>query len=182
MIVIMSHNFIEKLIAKADSYRTLRPGEVLFRQDDPVRSIFIVEKGLVELVRFQPNGFSITLQRANNLSVLAEASLYSKYYHCDAIIKAPSCISVIKKEILQTILRQDEYFSMAWSQWLAKEVQSARSQIDILSRKTVAERLDGWLGWQGEMLPSKGQWKDIASQIGVSPEALYREIAKRRAG
>jgi hypothetical protein len=28
--------------------------------------------------------------------------------------------------------------------------------------------------------PEKGDWKLVASQIGVSPEALYREIAKRR--
>lgn len=29
-------------------------------------------------------------------------------------------------------------------------------------------------------LPAKGEWKSVAQQIGVSPEALYREIARRR--
>jgi hypothetical protein len=27
----------------------------------------------------------------------------------------------------------------------------------------------------------KGEWKLLANQIGVSPEALYREVGKRRA-
>jgi hypothetical protein len=49
-----------------------------------------------------------------------------------------------------------------------------------LSLKTVAERLEGWLIWRGGGLPPKGAWKDIAAEIGVSPEALYRELAKRR--
>jgi len=28
--------------------------------------------------------------------------------------------------------------------------------------------------------PAKGEWAVMAVQIGVSPEALYRELAKRR--
>jgi hypothetical protein len=30
------------------------------------------------------------------------------------------------------------------------------------------------------VLPSKGEWKALAEDIGVSPEALYRELSKRR--
>jgi hypothetical protein len=29
-------------------------------------------------------------------------------------------------------------------------------------------------------LPPKGEWKSVAEQIGVSPEALYRELSRRR--
>ncbi|MHA1153742.1 MAG: cyclic nucleotide-binding domain-containing protein, partial [Alphaproteobacteria bacterium] len=64
MIAIMYENFVEKLIARADKPRALAPGTILFHQDDPVRSIFIVEEGLVELVRHQQDGSSIVLQRA----------------------------------------------------------------------------------------------------------------------
>lgn len=28
--------------------------------------------------------------------------------------------------------------------------------------------------------PPKGEWKQLAQQIGASPEALYREFARRR--
>jgi len=34
--------------------------------------------------------------------------------------------------------------------------------------------------WNNAKLPPKGEWRNLANQIGVSPEALYREIAKRR--
>jgi len=180
MIVIMCDNFIEKLFALADKQREYDQGTILFRQDDPIRSIFIVDEGLVELIRHQRDGTSIILQRAGRQSVLAEASLYSELYHCDAAVKLPSRIFEFPKVTFLELLRQDEDLSTAWAARLAREVQSARSQIDILSRKTVSERLDGWFAWKGNELPSKGQWKSIAVQIGVSPEALYRELAKRR--
>ena len=180
MIVIMYENIVEQLIARANKPRSLDHGTQLFHQGDRVRSIYIIEDGLVELVRHQQDGTSIVLQRAKRQSILAEASLYSERYHCDAVAKLSSRLFTIPKATFLTLLQQDDDLSNAWAARLAREVQSARSQIEILSRKTVSERLDGWLAWQGNELPSKGQWKSIAVQIGVSPEALYRELAKRR--
>ncbi len=43
----------------------------------------------------------------------------------------------------------------------------------------VADRLDAWL-CEGHLLPNKGRWQDVASELGVSREALYRELARRR--
>ena len=180
MIVIMSDNFIDKLIARADKSRVHGKGTRLFQQDDPIKSIFIVDEGLVELIRHQWDGTSIVLQRAGRQSVLAEASLYTEFYHCDAVVNLPSKVFAFPKATFLALLQQDEELSTAWAAQLAREDQSARSQIDILSRKTVSERLDGWFAWKGTELPSKGRWKSIAVQIGVSPEALYRELAKRR--
>ena len=48
-----------------------------------------------------------------------------------------------------------------------------------LSLRTVAERLDAWIAASGRY-PAKGEWKTVAAEIGNSPEALYRELAKRR--
>ena len=180
MIVIMYDNFIKKLIAWADKPRNYEQGIRLFHQDDPIKSLFIVDEGLVELTRHQLNGTSIVLQRAGSQSVLAEASLYSEFYHCDGVVKLPSRIFQFPKTTFLARLQQDEELSTEWAFRLAREVQSARSQIEILSRRTVSERLDGWFAWKGNKLPSKGLWKNIAVQIGVSPEALYRELARRR--
>ena len=71
-------------------------------------------------------------------------------------------------------------FSEAWTRHPAHEVQRARLHAEILSLKTVAARLDAWVAWNDGIAPEKGEWKPVAEQIGVSPEALYRELAKRR--
>jgi len=76
-------------------------------------------------------------------------------------------------------LVDDRDFSHAWSAHLATEVQRARLHAEIVSLTTVAARLNAWLAWNGP-LPEKGEWSAVAEQIGVSPEALYRELARRR--
>jgi CRP-like cAMP-binding protein len=88
-------------------------------------------------------------------------------------------VQSIPKRGLLGRLRNEPDFAQAWAAHLAREIQIMRFRSEVLSLKTVASRLDAWLAWQGE-LPLKGQWKEVANQIGVSPEALYREMAKRR--
>jgi len=46
--------------------------------------------------------------------------------------------------------------------------------------KTVAARLDAWLAFHDNQLPPRGKRVEFAREIGVSPEALYRELARRR--
>ncbi|QOF75476.1 hypothetical protein IG197_34440 (plasmid) [Aminobacter sp. SR38] len=46
--------------------------------------------------------------------------------------------------------------------------------------RTVAERLDAWFGENDWKLPPKGNWQGMASEIGVTPETLYRQLAVRR--
>jgi CRP-like cAMP-binding protein len=76
--------------------------------------------------------------------------------------------------------RADPEFAEAWAIHLAGEVQTARFRSEVVALRTVASRLDAWLAWRGDLIPPKGVWKQIADQIGVTPEALYREMAKRR--
>jgi hypothetical protein len=68
----------------------------------------------------------------------------------------------------------------AWSAMLARSVQAARLRSEIRSMLRVAERLDAWLG-EGNALPGKGRWQEVASELGVTREALYRELSRRRA-
>lgn len=180
MIMIMSEDFVDKFIAITDQRRKLVQGTHLFYQGDRVKTVFVVENGLVELTRHQIDGASIVLQRASSKTVLAEASVYSDNYHCDAVVALSASIYELPKGAFLKRLREDDIFSDLWAAHLAREVQNARYRSEILSRKTVAARLDGWLAWQGNKLPEKGQWRGIAAQIGISPEALYRELAKRR--
>ena len=62
---------------------------------------------------------------------------------------------------------------------MANEIRSTRLRAEILSLKTVAERLDAWLTFNDDGLPAKGGRIALARELGVSPEALYREIARR---
>lgn len=158
---------------------TFKPGETVFFQGDPVRQIFFVIAGAVELVRHQATGAPLIIQRAGPGAILAEASVDSARYHCSAVAVAKSALwSVSRMDFLRR-MTQNQNLALAVVRRLAHELQNARFQAELLSMKTVAARLDGWIAWRGP-LPPKGEWTGLAAELGVSPEALYREIAKRR--
>jgi len=180
MIVIMSDRFIDQFVARASKRSQIDKKAYLFHEGDRVEQVFVIKSGLVELSRRQLDGAVIVLQRAGQGTVLAESSLYSAHYHCDAIAVQPSRVFQLPKKQFLKLLDGDRQFAHIWASHLAREVREARTRCEILSRKTVCERLDGWMAWQGRLLPEKGQWKSVAEQISVSPEALYRELARRR--
>ncbi len=155
-------------------------GQHLFHRGDPVTELHFVLVGSIHLVRHQGDGSALVLQRAGAGSILAEASLYSSTYHCDAVAFGAAATRVYAKASLKKLLVKSSEFSNVWASYLAQELQRSRLRSEILSLRTVSERLDAWIVWNGGSFPEKGEWKLVANQIGISPEALYREIAKRR--
>jgi CRP-like cAMP-binding protein len=157
-------------------------GAFLFHRGDPVRVLHVVIDGEAHLIRHHEDGVALTLQRAGPGAIFAEASLYSDVYHCDAIAVRPTVTLAISRAVLRAELAKDAAFAEAWATYLSREVQAARLRAEILSLRTVAERLDAWLAASDGCLPKKGAWTTVASEIGVSAPALYRELTKRRQG
>ncbi|UYN94000.1 MAG: Crp/Fnr family transcriptional regulator [Enhydrobacter sp.] len=180
MMEIMSAHLIDRLARLATGERAFKAGQALFRHDDRVTVIHVVLEGEVRLVRSLGGGGELTLQRARPGDVLAEASLFSERYHCDAVALCAGRTRVIDKSTLRRALSTDRDLANAWTARLAHEVQRARQRAEILSLRTVADRLNGWLAASGQQLPGRGAWRTLATEIAVSPEALYREIAQRR--
>lgn len=179
MIPIMSFTENDLFAGLASQKRRFEPGQHLFHRGDPVQSLFRVVEGEVQLVRHQEAGNVIVLQRAKPGDVVAEASVFAGTYHCDAIAHTETTVLSVSRDAFLNHFHQNPEFAAAWAARLAREVQLMRLQNEILSLKTVRERLRAWQAWHGD-LPPKGEWVHIARQIGVSPEALYREMAKRR--
>ena len=180
MIAIMSPSLFALLDNLAGRRCEFAAGEPVFHAGDPVRIIHAVRSGVIHLVRHQDNGSILILQRAERASILAEASIYSAQYHCDARAETAAVTWAMPRSALRARLQQDPELAAAWARHLAREVQQARLQAEVLFLKTVAARLDAWIAWHGR-LPAKGHWSVVAREIGVSPEALYRELARRRA-
>lgn len=180
MIVIMSYSIEPFLKGLVSRRRHFDRGQSLFHRGDPVKEMHFVLTGSVHLVRHQGDGSTLVLQRAGPGSILAEASLYSETYHCDAVASGPAETRAYAKPGFKKLLATSSAFSDVWANYLAQELQGARLRSEILSLKTVAGRLDAWIAWNGGASPGKGEWKLVANEIAVSPEALYRELARRR--
>lgn len=180
MIEIMSIWVTNQLRSLATSEKRVRAGASVFHSGERVRSIHLVEEGAVHLVRYQPSGAMIVLQRAGSGAILAEASLFADHYHCSAVAAAHSRLLCVPKARLRARLADDPAAAAAWCGHLAAEIQNARLRAEILSMRTIAARLDAWLAWHDDEKPGRLAWKSVAAEIAVSPEALYRELSRRR--
>lgn len=154
-------------------------GHTLFRRNDAIRYLHLIETGSANLVRYSRGGALIVMQRAAADMVLAESSLFAERYHCDAIVTADLRAYRVRVPVVKQAMRDSPDLAIAMSHYLAREVQRMRVRSEILALKTVRARLDAWLTFNGSALPPRGAWKGVADDIGVSSEALYRELATR---
>lgn len=159
----------------------LAPGETLFAVGEDIVDIFMVRSGRVHLQRHTTHGAMMVLQNAAPGVVVAEASAYSSRYHCDAVAVQESVVAGLPKACFLSALADDPALAASWSALLAHSVQMARLRSEIRSLPRVADRLDVWLG-EGNSLPKKGRWQNVAAELGVTREALYRELSRRRIG
>lgn len=120
-------------------------------------------------------------QRAMPDKILAETSVFFDRYHCDAIAVSAATVSAVPVGDVIRLLESDLVFVNRWSGYLALELQATRKRAEIMSLQTVRARLDAWIAWNDGALPSKRAWRQLADEIGVSAEALYREFARRDA-
>ena len=176
MIMIMS-DAISHLFQSARSASVVR-GTVLFHVDDPVRETYLVTSGSLILRRVTESGGEMVLQVAAPGDVLAEASIYSDRYHCDGLALSDSVYRVLPRAEFSALLEQNGVLAAAWARRLAQGMQAARSKGEIRGLRKVADRLDMWLVLKGP-LPERGAWHLLAAELGVSREALYRELALR---
>lgn len=180
MIAIMSEKIISFLRGKAVAQKPFVKGEHLFHRDDPVRMLFLITHGCANLIRYQADGNGAVLQRSTSGTILAEASLFSDRYHCDAVAAAATEALLVPVPAVQKMLEHDLIFAREWMAHLSRELLSARKRAEIATLRTVNARLDAWLAWNDDVFPAKGDWRGLADEIGVSPEALYRELSRRR--
>ena len=161
------------------SARTLGKDETLFHTGAPVRMMFLVTQGQVDLIRHTLTGIRVLLFRAGPGDILAEASAYSAVYHCDSAAVGPAQVRWVAVDRFRNRLDENRQLANAWAAQLAQGLQGARMTAAIRSMRTLGERLDAWAA-DGKPLPPKGEWQLLAQSLGVTREALYRELAKRR--
>jgi CRP-like cAMP-binding protein len=158
---------------------TAEAGDILFRRQDRIRHLYLVEQGSAQLVRYSEAGGIIVMQRALAGAVFAEASIFNERYHCDGVAETGFRAWRIAMPAVRQKMEETPEVMRSLAAYLAREVQRQRVRSEILSIRTVRGRLDAWLAFNGETLPPRGSWKTIAEDIGVSPEAFYRELARR---
>lgn len=169
------------LLADTGQRLTVAKGEAVFAANDPVRGFFLVESGLVRLVRHAIDGSHVTLHIADSGDMFAEASLFAECYHCDAIADQPTTLLAFKKTRVLKALASDSAQALQWIEHLSKQVQMLRAQAMLLSLNAAEDRVLSYLRTRcadGSAMTIDRPWKVIASELGLTHEALYRTLAR----
>ncbi len=160
--------------------RGLEAGEALFRQGDEARAVFCVEHGRLRLTRQGADGSAVSLHVARAGSLFAEDSLFAAHYHCDATAETDARVRVYPKAAVLLFLRAHPDLNLAFSAYLARQVQRLRGRQEIMRLPGARDRVVAWLTQLGAAdgtVALDGPLSAAAGEIGLTHEALYRTLA-----
>lgn len=171
------HDLLPKrLIASCEDVSPSK-GTCLFRAGDKPERMFFVVSGEVVLERPGLQGTSVILQRTRR-GFVGEASLKSAKYHCHGQVVGNAKIIQIPIRLVRDAIDSDTAFAGRWIGMLNKEVKRLRLQCERLSLTKVQDRFIHLLETEGDQgrFPIGAGIKSLASELGVTHEALYRCI------
>ncbi len=182
------NDWLPAAVRERASERRLKAGETLFRLGDKSAGLVEVVSGRVRLSRVDRSGHEIVLYVAAPGDTIAEASLFSPRYHCDAIASTNAVVRIYPKAALLSAFAQDPKAAQAFAATLARQVMTLRTRLEQRNIRSARERLRHFLalhvGDDGRTVDLGGATlKEVAMELGLSHEALYRTLAAlERAG
>lgn len=167
--------------------RKLKSGQALFRLGDKTGGLFEIVTGQVRLSRVDRSGREAVLHVAGPGETIAEASLFSPHYHCDAIASSDAVVRLYPKAAVLAAFENEPKAAQAFAATLARQVMNLRTRIERRNIRSARERLRHYLGVnadaEGRVVRLPGTLKDLAAELGLTHEALYRTLAAlERAG
>jgi CRP-like cAMP-binding protein len=161
--------------------RSLARDEVLFRQGDKVTAIYFIETGRLRLKRRTFDGRSLIVGTTPAGEFFVEAAIFADSFHCDAVATEPSRVRIYPKTAVLNALRADSASAMSFLAHVSHQVIALRQHIELMKVRSAKERvmlyLDLNAGPDGRTVKLRGQLQDIASELGLTREALYRTLA-----
>jgi CRP-like cAMP-binding protein len=167
--------------------RSLARNEVRFRQGDRVTAIYFIEEGRLRLERRTFDGRLLFLGTTPAGEFFVAAALFSDTFHCDAVAAEPSRVRVYPKAMVLNSLRTDPASAMSFLAHVAHQIIELRQRLELMKVRSAKERLmlyfESNAEPDGRTVELRGQLQDIASDLGLTREALYRTLASlERAG
>jgi CRP-like cAMP-binding protein len=164
--------------------RALAPGDWVFSHRTPARALVLLVEGTVSLGH--SNGAAMAPERSlhgPDWLDAASAWLAGATHALDARAVGPVRIADLPRAGLQALLLQRPALASGFLAVLAEQVQRLSLQTHELMHKDANSRLAAWLhrhlpSTSGEqaMLQLNERKRDIAAQLGMSPETLSRQM------
>jgi CRP-like cAMP-binding protein len=175
-------DWLPPAVRERSTIRRLHADETLFRQGDKTCAVFEVEEGRMRLIRHTVHHHPVILHTARNGELFAEAALFARAYQCDAVAAVASRVRAHPKAALLAAFRGDPALGERFMALLAHQVHALRARLEERNIRSARERVLHHLafaaGPDGRTARVDGTLMDLAAEIGLTHEALYRTLAE----
>lgn len=162
--------------------RQLKAGQTLFRAGQRTIGPYQVLSGRVRLARVDRSGRETVLYTAESGEMIAEASLFASAYHCDAIASTSAKVRLYPKDAVLAEFKHNPEAAKSFMTRLARQVMDLRTRMELRNIQSARDRVRQYLalnvGADGLTVVLKGSLKELAAELGLTHEALYRTLAR----
>ena len=160
--------------------RRLGTGQALFNQCDRASGVYEVVSGKVRLTRVDAEGHELLLGIACVGDTFAEASLFTPIHGFSAVAMGKAILRLYPKSSLLAEFARNPQAVQAFAALLARQVIDLRTRLERHNLHSARDRVRHYLAAGAEdgtvVLP--GTVKDLAGELGLSHEALYRTLSE----
>ena len=161
--------------------RRLKAGQTLFRQGNRTSGLYEIVEGQVRLVRVNRAGKEAVLHVAMAGETMAEASLFSASYHCDALASTSANFFAALGLRSNSARIAAFGYRRTTASVLARQVMTLRTRLEQRNIRAARDRVRHYLAVNadadGRTVTLSGTLKDLAGELGLTHEALYRTLA-----
>ena len=163
---------------------------VIYWEDDPVESIYLIKRGTIKLYKTQSEGRSQILRIDGTGGILGFDSLFSKTYLATAETIVDSVLCQIRAADFRKLLDHEPDINRRLLKAVSKELEKNENLLFTIGTRTAKERLAYFLltlfnsQCDCEQNPKKINLlisrQEISEHLGMKQETVIRNLAKLR--
>ncbi|MGF1497415.1 MAG: Crp/Fnr family transcriptional regulator [Elainellaceae cyanobacterium] len=159
--------------------------ERLYSQGDPARAVYQLERGRIRLIRYTLDGKVVTFRVVRPGEIFAETDLYFDSHQCNAVCDLPSEVRVYSTTAVLEALDRFPVLARELLQQTYQIISRLKNRVELLTVRSASDRILQYLRYllqestePGQTLVFDRPLKDIAGDLGLSPEVLYRTLTR----
>ena len=159
-----------------------RKGQIVFREGDPSRGLFLVVSGAVRIFRVGPDGRERILHVVEAGDSFAEAAMFMETYPATAEALGLSTIVHIEKNGFKHLLLHDPHLSFRIMGALVRSLSHMRNALTDLTLKEVPARFASYVlslpATPGAPIKVTIRKTTVAQMIGTTKETFSRLLGR----
>ncbi|MEB3216231.1 MAG: Crp/Fnr family transcriptional regulator [Nostocales cyanobacterium 94392] len=164
------------------TYHNLADDEILFNRNEVADAVFIVDHGRIKLIHYLDDGTTVNHYVIKPGEYFAEVALFNETYVCSAIAKSSTRVMALPKQLFLDALNSDINLSRNFTEQLVRRLHQTKLLLELRGIRSARDRVLHYLQVMTppnqKILDLEQPLKDIASDIGITPESLSRVLSQ----